>query len=460
MSEVTYKNKNKSSAHAEIMASVDHAWLRMDNPVNPMVINSVMTFKSTLDENIFIDRLIKKFVSIPRFQCRPVSRLAGDAWGPEEIHQDYHFPIVRQWVDDDTELQNIATEFINEPLDADHPLWRMMLIKHFQQGSAVVLRIHHAYADGMALIKVLLQLMDEGELIKQAQQQSMIPNTDSSEGTVHSLFKKLQPFLPGQGKWMETLGLVDELTHELLKMSLSSVEENIFKAPGLCGKKQLVWSPTLRLDEVKTISKVQQAKVNDVLLSSVTGAFRRYLASVNQLSSWSELRTVVPVDLRSRLKTQDLGNYFGLVFLSLPLGIEDPIERAHLLKQRMQALKNSKQAWLVFQILQLSGYLPDIAEKELIRLFSSKASAVMTNVPGPAFPLHFAGSELDQVLFWVPQSGSIGTGVSVLTYNNRVQFGLMTDKQLIQNPESIIECFNTEFESLLLETLMTVKWPR
>lgn len=443
--------------HETPMAAVDHAWLRMDNPVNPMVINSVMTFKTPIAHDKFVKRLLENFISIERFQCRPADALVGDHWVSCDIDTGYHCPIYEESLFDDSELQTVATEFINTPLSPEAPPWRMMLIPEFKSGSAVVVRIHHAYADGMALMKVLLQLMDEGELIKYAQKQSEKPPKEAKPKS--GLFSRLQPFMPGQGKWLETLGLLEELTSELVKMGLSPGEENVFKSPGLCGKKQLVWTQPLRLDEVKTIAKFQQAKVNDVLLSSAAGAFRRYLKSMNQLSAWSELRTIIPVDLREHVKAQTLGNYFGLVFLSLPLGIEDPIERAHALNARMNQLKNSKQAWLVFQILQLSGYLPEIAEKELIRLFSSKASAVMTNVPGPAFPLHFVGSELDQILFWVPQSGSIGMGVSILTYNNRVQFGLMSDQQLVQNPSTIIDCFNDEFESLLLETLMTVPWP-
>jgi len=448
----------KASPNAESpMASVDHAWLRMDTPVNPMVINSVLTFKSPVDENIWHQRMLEKFLAIDRFRSRAEPSIYGEHWAQCGIDRDYHFSIERSGVESDLALQALATEFINEPLDMDRPYWRMLLIPKFKSGSAMIIRIHHAYADGMALMKVLLQMMDEGELFKQYEKANQ--KTENIAAAPNGWFKRLQPFMPGNGRWAETLVLVEELTTELIKMGLSPGEENIFKAPGLCGKKQLVWTPPLKLDEVRTIAKTQQTKINDILLSSAAGAFRRYLKSINQLSAWSELRTVVPVDLRSKVKAQKLGNYFGLVFLTLPLGIEDPIERAQILNQRMLSLKKSKQAWLVFQILQLSGYLPDIAEKELIRLFSSKASAVMTNVPGPTFPLHFGGSELDQIMFWVPQSGNVGVGVSILTYNNRVQFGLMTDKQLVSSPEEIIKCFNTEFESLLLETLMTVDWP-
>lgn len=441
------------------MASVDHAWLRMDTPVNPMVINAVISFKKPLDTQDCIKQITKQLLTNKVFRSKPGSSVYGAHWQQTAVDESYHFQICHTRLDDDLALQAQATEFINSPLDHNRPLWRVLLIPNCKKGAALVVRIHHAYADGMALMKVLLKLMDERELIEQFEKQQAKQSKKPRKKRTAALFSRLQSYMPGNGKWFEALGLVEELTADLLKLGLSPGEENAFKKPGLCGKKQLVWTKPLDLDEVKTIAKFQHAKVNDVLLNSVSGAFRRYLKSIDQLSAWSELKAVIPVDLRQHVNARELGNYFGLVFLSLPLGVDDPIERSRLLHKRMNALKDSKQAWLTFQLLQLAGYLPEIAEKELIQLFSSKGSMVMTNVPGPKFPLHLSGNEIDQIMFWVPQSGSIGIGVSILTYNNHVQFGLMTDKQIIPNPEQLIDFFTEEFESLLLETLMTVQWP-
>ncbi|TCS41984.1 WS/DGAT domain-containing protein [Reinekea marinisedimentorum] len=441
------------------MASVDHAWLRMDTPVNPMVINAVISFKQPLNTEDCIQQITSQLLSNKIFRSKPGSSIYGAQWQQTKVDESYHFSICHQRLKDDQALQAQATDFINQPLDHNRPLWRVLLVPHCKSGGALVVRIHHAYADGMALMKVLLKLMDERELIEYYEKQQTSKQKKPRKNRTVALFSKLQNYMPGNGKWLEALGLVDELTTELLKLGLSPGEENAFKKPGLCGKKQLVWTKPLNLDEVKTIAKFQHAKVNDVLLNSVSGAFRRYLKSIDQLSAWSEMKAVIPVDLRQHVNARELGNYFGLVFLSLPLGTEDPIERSRLLHKRMNALKDSKQAWLTFQLLQLAGYLPEIIEKELIQLFSSKGSMVMTNVPGPQFPLHLSGNEIDQIMFWVPQSGSIGIGVSILTYNNHVQFGLMTDKQIIPNPEKLIDFFTEEFESLLLETLMTVQWP-
>jgi hypothetical protein len=91
-------------------------------------------------------------------------------------------------------------------------------------------------------------------------------------------------------------------------------------------------------------------------------------------------------------------------------------------------------------------------------MLAKNATAVMTNVPGPQQPLYFAGEKIDRLMFWVPQSGNIGMGVSIITYAGEVQFGLITDRSLCPDPEHVIERFAPEFEKLVLATLMA-PWP-
>ena len=120
----------------------------------------------------------------------------------------------------------------------------------------------------------------------------------------------------------------------------------------------------------------------------------------------------------------------------------------------MQALKTSTQPLLAFAVLAIAGQLPKPAQDAILGLFSKKSTAVMTNVPGPATKLMFCGSTLEQTMFWVPASGDIGVGVSVLSYGGGVQFGLITDRALCDDPQAIVDQFAPEFEKILLCTLM------
>jgi diacylglycerol O-acyltransferase / wax synthase len=140
--------------------------------------------------------------------------------------------------------------------------------------------------------------------------------------------------------------------------------------------------------------------------------------------------------------------------LLVPVGVENPIERVGIVHARMQALKGSYQPVLSYALLGLAGWLVEPGEKALNKMFLDKTTAVMTNVVGPPEPLRMCGSTMRQSIFWVPASGDVGMGVSIISYAGGVQFGLITDAALCPHPQRIIERFGQEFERLLLLCLM------
>jgi hypothetical protein len=167
-----------------------------------------------------------------------------------------------------------------------------------------------------------------------------------------------------------------------------------------------------------------------------------------------EIRAMVPVNLRPMAQAYQLGNQFGLAPVVLPIGLEHPLARVFEVRRRMGELKGSMQPLLSFALLALAGMLVKPAQDAMLSLFSRKTTAVMTNVPGPREKLKFCGATLEQPLVWVPQSGSVGLGVSILSYGGGVQFGIISDATLCPNPQAIIDQFEPEFEKLRLLTLM------
>ena len=163
---------------------------------------------------------------------------------------------------------------------------------------------------------------------------------------------------------------------------------------------------------------------------------------------------MVPVNLRPLDQAWKLGNRFGLAPLVLPIGVANPIERVYAVHARMAELKGSYQPLLAFTILAMTGLLIKPVQDAVLGLFSSKTTAVMTNVPGPAVALKLCGATLRQSMFWVPASGDVGMGVSILSYGGGVQFGLITDQKLCPDPQAIIDRFEPEFEKLLMLTMM------
>jgi WS/DGAT/MGAT family acyltransferase len=195
-----------------------------------------------------------------------------------------------------------------------------------------------------------------------------------------------------------------------------------------------------------------------VLLACVAGALRDYLVEHGDPVDGVTVRALVPVNLRPLEQAWKLGNRFGLVFLELPLGAANPVERLYAVRANMRALKDSYQPLVALGLLAAMGAGPRALQESLLVTLARNATAVMTNVPGPAQPLYLAGSRIDRLMFWVPQSGDIGMGVSILSYGGMVQFGLVTDRGLCPDPERIVARFGDEFEKLLLTTLMS-PWP-
>lgn len=218
--------------------------------------------------------------------------------------------------------------------------------------------------------------------------------------------------------------------------------------------KRVAWAEPLDLEEVKAVGRACDCTVNDVLMAAAAGALRSYMLERGESLDGVTLRATVPVNLRPLEHAKKLGNHFGLVFLDLPVGEANPVRRVERVASCMQTLKTSKQAIVSYGLLATLGLAPAALQAFALELFSRKASAVATNVPGPQQQLYLAGCALRDMMFWVPQTGSIGLGISILSYRGQVHFGLIADARLLPDPDGVIRRFGGEFEKLLYLALM------
>ena len=180
----------------------------------------------------------------------------------------------------------------------------------------------------------------------------------------------------------------------------------------------------------------------------------RYLLQYGEDPSELEVRATIPVNLRPLEHARELGNHFGTVFLDLPIWESNPLARVYRVAENMHHLKNSKQATVSLGLLATLGMAPAAVQAAALELFARKATTVLTNVPGPQKSLYMAGSEIGQMMVWVPQSGSIGMGISILSYNEQVSCGVITDNKLVPDPERLVDNFAIEFENLLHLVMM------
>ena len=218
-------------------------------------------------------------------------------------------------------------------------------------------------------------------------------------------------------------------------------------------RKRCAWAEPVDLAEVKAVGRALDCTVNDVLLACAAGALRHYLIERGECVDGLSIRATVPVNLRPLEHAKKLGNHFGLVFLELPVGEPNPVARVRRVAQDMNRIKSSRQAIMTFGALAALGMTPTGAAHGAGHV-QPQGSTVATNVPGPQMPLYLAGSRISEFMFWVPQTGSIGLGLSILSYNGRVHFGLIADAKSVPDPDIVTARFGKEFETLLYAVLM------
>ena len=489
----------------ERMTKVDTAWLRMDCDANLMMIMGVWQLAPGIKYAAVCERIEGTLLKYDRFKQRVMEDAAGATWV-----NDRKFDLVNHVVLETLQkapkgqnhqsgqqgaLQDRVAELATQRLDPKRPLWQFHLIEDYTgpdgvKGSAMIVRIHHCIADGIALISVTMSLVDGGVPPPDHRKKEAAPTSPEdwlSDMLVDTLLKPFTDITVkalgavGEGA-ARSLGILENLSErksgaqkglsgsmDMAKVIFQVLKDSAALAlmpndsptrlkgkPG--GTKKVAWCQPIPLDEVKAVGKALNCSINDVLLSCVAGALGEYLKSHGDDVKGQEIRAMVPVNLRppdpSGSQATKLGNRFGLVPLVLPIGVENPIERVYEVRRRMSELKGSYQPLLAFSLLAVAGLLIKPAQDMMLNIFAKKTTAVMTNVPGPREKLKFCGSTLEQSMFWVPQSGDVGLGVSILSYGGGVQFGVITDSALCPEPQRIIDEFMPEFARLSVITLM------
>lgn len=457
---------------SETFSSVDAAWLHMDTPSNLAVITGIISFETPPDfkrvKRNFERRLLLVHRRFMQRVSPPSMRLGLPRW---ELDPDFdinnHLVPYRlpEPADHDT-LQDFVGSLMSQPLDPARPLWLFYFIENYAEGAALVCRIHHAVADGLALVQILLSTTD----LQADAQEPDYPEPPASENGL--LGRLLRPAIKAAAAvgstWRVAENLVYEgaetLVHPTRLVSAAKAGASVTLAlskllligpdrrtalRGRCDiPKRAVWSTAIDLQQVKAIGQMMGGTVNDILVSALTGALRRYLEERQDPVDGLNIRAVVPVNLRPLDHPELTGNHFGLVFLSLPVGIRDPLRRLVTLRRRMNEIKDTPEALVAFGILGAIGLSPTQIENIIVAIFGMKGSAVVTNVPGPRQPLYFAGSKINSMMFWVPTPGNISLGVSILSYDNKVIVGFAADAGLIPDPEALLRCFIDELEQL------------
>lgn len=405
------------------LSAEDAAWLHMDRADNLMIVTAMLELDTPLDFAALEALLEERLLAIDRFTQRVVEprfALGSPRWEPApQFELSEHLVRVEQGPRDERALQEFVSSVASQPLDHHRPLWRIHFVPRYREGSLLVVRVHHALADGFALLSILLSLSDQ---------------------TV----KFNVPAPSVERSWPVGKGVVSSFAH----LVGSPVDPPTALKGPLGVEKRVAWTRPFSLNRVRQAARRRDATLNDVLVSCVAGALRRYLAS-RQESTEFELHAMVPVNLRSGEQAlAELGNRFGLVILPLPLREADPFARLQAVRRTMSGVKRSAEAIVARGLLWLMGLAPVAVERLMLSFFGPKASLVLTNVPGPRERVRLAGIEVSRIMFWVPQSARLALGISLLSYAGDVVVEVISDAARIPDPQALVTGFEEELLTL------------
>ena len=462
----------------ETMTNADNFWLHMDHPTNLMVITGIMEFNERLDYDDVCETLENRLCAFDRFRQRVVMPISG--YGIASWELDPFFDIRSHFLQvslpgagDKPALQRMVSDLMSMPLDRTKPLWTCHLIENYKTGCALFFRLHHCIADGMALVHVILSTTDKQPGIPlYADKRNKKKHTSTSSmpggqlltnmsGVIDKTRKIGKKLVAETSKVLSKPSYLKKLIKKTADLSVDTAKvlsrlttmpfdpKTCLKGP-LGIRKRVAWSNHISLEKVKTISKVFDATINDILIAAVTGALRRYLVMRGDRVKEIELRAAIPVNIRAPGTEFELGNKFSLVFLALPVFIKDAVFRLKEVKKRMDLLKQSPDAFVGFMVLSALGISSAAIAKRASSFFGNKATTVLTNVPGPLTPLYFSGRKVENFIGWVPRAGRVGMGISIFSYSGNVGIGVVTDEGLVSDPETLLEYFEAELNHLFV----------
>lgn len=420
-----------------------------------MIVTGVLSFDDPVSYDELKERFEDRLTRFDRFRQRLVEPRLGTRprWeeDPQFDVENHLTHVALPEPQGREELQRFVADKMDDRLDTSKPLWHCWLVEGVGEGNALVVRIHHALADGFALLYVLFGLSD-------------------NPGEIELPIGELPP-LPGEEEKLERSDIDDEtgLGLDLLSVGESVVSgfteavgthlrtRPLLKDPKtplrgeLSGSKSVSWTETYDLDDLKDAADPYDATVNEVLMASTAGAFRRYIEErAGEVPEGTELTTAMPVNLRPLgERDEQLGNYFGLGFVDLPVGVEEYGERVRMLQNRTGVVKQGAEAYGMYALLNVAGSVPRPVQDVASKAFRERVTAAVTNVPGPVNNFEIAGSEVTDIMFWAPTTEDIGIGVSLFSYGGEVRVGVAVDDNVVADVDALADAFDREIRETL-----------
>jgi diacylglycerol O-acyltransferase / wax synthase len=456
-------SSGKSHGHqADSLSWGDSFFLYLEREGQPLSIASISEFEGKIPLKACIDFVESKLPVIPRFRQRvmfPPFNVGLPVWQYDpKFDIRNHIREVKLEHGTEEELKATASSILSTILDRQRPLWDLTLIRGLKGNrTAIITRVHHCLADGIAGVRLMSALMDTtprpaGPYPK-LEPFHVPPLQDSGtlllDGLFRSYFSVVERLLkvPSEvlGAGTAIPGLIDLMTE------LGMPAERLLFNKVCHGPHHMAWME-IPLSTVKEIKQVCGATVNDVILTVLTSAIHHYAHLHGVHLKGRSLRIVVPVNVRDSEDTNGAGNRITFVPLSVPLDLRDPVKLLAAVNRKMGYYKNAKVAEMVSMAGTMVGTIPTmlqaIAAPIASQLPLSVCNLICTNIPGPQTPLYFIDHKMTRCYPVVPIGGEMGMNCAVLSYNGMIYFGFHAGVDAVPDVERMEELIQVSFKEL------------
>lgn len=454
----------------EPLSSLDAAILGIENKTNLMMVSGLLTFAQPLAVEKLKDVLQGRWLTHRRLRQRVVQSSLPLAWPYWEDDPNFNLNahvhrVALPAPGDRAMLQAFASDLIGTPLDFSKPLWQIHLIEGYGSGGALLYRLHHVIGDGVALSNLLMSVTDPAASSAPAASSEAtlapvpddIPQIAKQAVIAAKLSRRLAKKFVIAG--LDIISEPDKMddyvnkglayTQSSLQLALKILEPETVFSNKLGVSKQVAWSPPFSRPEIDSLRHKLGGTLNDIMLTAIIGGLRRYRIANGMPVNAARFRAAIPVNLRKRSTITQLGNKFGLIFLSVPLAMSDPQERLAEVHARMDLLKQSADAQTVYNLVSAFGYIPSTMQNAMAKQAGVLASAVITNVSGPTEARYFAGQKIEEGMFWAPQPARVGLGITIFSFADNVYIGINADRKVMPDPDAFVACVYSEYKEML-----------
>jgi diacylglycerol O-acyltransferase / wax synthase len=449
----------------------DTVFLNLEREGMPLNVACVCVFDSEIPFKDCVRLVESRLPLIPRYLKRVVPPLFNIGLPSWEYDPTFD---IRNHVREATlkhgsnaELKTLAGKILSTVMDRQHPLWDLTFV-HGLKGdrSALIFRLHHCLADGIAGVGIMNVLMDAspvGPSLPRRKPRLRVPPprgvltslTNSVVDSYSDVAKRIFDAMANVSSMAERFVLNDaklatgELNCLLPEFTISTerLRFNVLYR----GPQKFAWAE-VPLQEIKAIKQTCGTSVNDVILALVTATIRRYLELHGDDVKRRQFRMMVPVNLRGSDSPDELGNRISLVPVTIPLDIRNPGKLLAAVHERTELLKRAHSAELVSLAGGVLGMIPSSAQalagQIISRLPFTPFNMVCTNVPGPQYPLYLLGHKILHCYPYVPIGGEMALNCAILSYNGTAYFGFSGDVHAVPDLRRLETLLTSSFAEL------------